>query len=288
MRSHRISFLVVPAIALLLLPGARQAEAQGSSNFVAVKGMDERLRLDLGGFFQKFTTTVRVDSAEYGRGTEINLEDDLGIDSNQANFRADGYWRFGRHGRLDFSYTGWNRGAEHTLDRDFTIGDTTYHAGANLDSKIRVSAFELYYGYSFWNTPEFELGLQLGLSALINKVSFDGTGTISGGGSSSGGSFSSESRSLTAPIPAIGAHFRYTLLPGFLFSARVRGVGATIDNIKASSFQWRAGLDYYPWKNVGFGAAYDYMDITIQKQSDPTVELDYKYSGPMAYLSLVF
>ncbi|MBK8595498.1 MAG: hypothetical protein IPN83_07900 [Holophagales bacterium] len=288
MRSPRALPFVAVAVVALFLPSARQAQAQGSSNFVAVKGMDERLRLDVGGFFQKFTTTIRVDSATYGRGTEISLEDDLGIDSNQSNFRADGYWRFGRHGRLEFSYTGWNRGAERTIDGDFTIGDTTYHAGASLDSRLRVSAFELYYGYSFWNTPEFELGLQLGLSALINEVSFEGTGTISGGGSSSAGSFTSENRSLTVPIPAIGAHFRYTLLPGFLFSARVRGVGATIDNVEASSFQWRAALDYYPWKNVGFGAAYDYMDISVEKQSDPSVGLDYEYSGPMAYLSLVF
>jgi len=288
MRSHRISFLVVPAVALLLLLGARQAEAQSSSNWMAVKGMDERFRLDLGGFFQNFTTTIRVDSEKYGKGTEVNLEDDLGLDSNQANFRADGYWRFGRHGRLDFSYTGWNRTANHVIDRDVTIGDTTYHAGATLDSRLKVSLAELYYGYSFWNTPEFEAGLQIGLSAVINKTSFEGTGTVTGGGGSQGGSFSSETRSLTAPVPAIGAQLRYTLLPGFLATARIRGVGATIDNIKASSLQWRAGLDYYPWKNVGFGAAYDYMDISVEKQSDPTVKLEYKYSGPMVYLSLVF
>ncbi len=77
-------------------------------------------------------------------------------------------------------------------------------------------------------------------------------------------------------------------MPDLLVSARVRGVGATIDNVKASSFQWRVALDYYPWKNVGFGAAYDYMDISIEKQADRTVEFDYKYDGPMVYLSLVF
>lgn len=288
MRSHRALSLVAAAVAFLVLPGTRQAEAQGKASYLAVKGMDERFRLDVGGFFQSFTTTVRIDSETYGKGTEISLEDDLGLDSNQTNFRADGYWRFGRHGRLDFSYTGWNRGAEHALDTDFTIGETTYHAGATLDSKLRVSAFELYYGYSFWNTPEFELGLQLGLSALVNSISFAGTGTISGGGGSASGSFSTESRSLTAPIPSIGAHFRYTLLPGVLFSARVRGIGATIDNVKGSSFQWRTALDYYPWKHVGVGAAYDYMNIKMSKENDPTVELNYEYGGPMAYLSLVF
>lgn len=288
MRSHRAIQVVAPAAALLLLLSAGQGQAQSSSDYVAIKGMDERFRLDLGGFFQEFTTTIRIDSATTGLGTEVNLEDDLGLDSSQANFRADAYWRFGRHGRLDFAYTGWNRKANRVIDRDITIGDTVYHAGATMESRLKVSLFELYYGYSFWNTPQFEAGLQLGLSALVNDAQFEGTGTVSGGGSSTGGSFVSETRSTTAPVPAIGAHFRYTLLPGFLASARIRGVGATIDNYKGSSFQWRVALDYYPWKNVGFGAAYDYMDINVEKQADRSLELKYKYSGPMAYVSLVF
>ena len=288
MRSHRALPLVASAVVLVVLAGAAPARAQGSQDWAAVKGMDERFRLDLGGFFQKFETTVRVDSEKYGQGTEVGLEDDLGLSSNQANFRADGYWRFGRHGRLDFAYTGWNRQADHVIDRDITIGDTTYHAGASLDSRLRVTLVELYYGYSFWNTPKFEAGLQLGLSGAFSKTAFEGTGTISGGGQSTGGTFSTEDRSLVAPIPAIGIQVRWTIVPKLLVSGRFRGLGATIDNVKASSTQGRVALDYYPWKNVGFGAAYDYMDIKIEKQSTPSVELDYKFSGPLAYLSLVF
>lgn len=285
MRSPRALLLLVSAFPLLLAPGAR---AQSTSEWVAVKGMDERLRLDVGGFFQKFETTIRIDSTTLGRGTEVALEDDLGLDANQANFRADGYWRFGRHGRLDFAYTGWNRKADRVIDRDITVGDTTYHAGGTVESRIRVSLVELYYGYSFWNSPKFEAGLQLGFSALFNKVAFEGTGTVSSGGGVVNETFSTEERSLTAPVPALGAHFRYTVVPDLLVSARVRGIGATIDNVKGSSFQWRVALDYYPWRNVGFGAAYDYMDISVEKQADRTVEFDYQYSGPMAYVSIVF
>ena len=196
MRSHRALPLVASAVVLLVLAGAGPASAQGSQDWAAVKGMDERFRLDMGGCFQKFETTIRVDSATTGRGTEVNLEDDLGLDSNQANFRADGYWRFGRHGRLDFAYTAWNRKADRVIDRDITVGDTTYHAGASLESQLKVTFAELYYGYSFWNTPKFEAGLQLGLTALFNKVRFEGTGTITGGGGSTGGSFSTKNQSL--------------------------------------------------------------------------------------------
>ena len=288
MRCHRALRLLAPAAALALVLCAPQAVSQSSSDWVAVKGMDERFRLDIGGFFQNFTTTVRVDSEKYGRGTEVSLEDDLGLSSNQANFRADGYWRFGRHGRIEFAYTGWNRNNTHTLDKDIVIGDTTYHAGANLETKLRVSLVELYYGYSFWNTPKFEAGLEIGATALISRNEFSGNGSVSGSGQSGAASFSAESRSVVAPVPAIGALVRYTILPGLLVSGKIRGLSATIDNVKGSVLEGRAMLDYYPWKNVGFGAGYDFMDIKIAKQSDPTVELEYRYSGPMVYVSLAF
>ncbi len=283
MRSRHVSRLLAPAAALALLVCAPQARSQGSSDWVAVKGMDERFRLDMGGFFQKFTTTIRVDSAK-GPGTEVSLEDDLGLSSTQVNFRADGYWRFGRHGSLLFGYTGWNRNADHVLAKTITIGDTTYDANASLSSKMRVSVVELYYGYSFWNTPKFEAGAMIGATALITNLEFDGQGTVNGQTKS----FSTESRSVVAPLPAIGLFARYTIAPSLLVSGKIRGFGATIDNIKANVLEGRATLDYYPWKNVGFGAGYDYMDIKVTKENDPLVEFEYRYSGPMVYLSLVF
>jgi hypothetical protein len=289
MRSHRALPFVGSALVLLLLTFAQQGASQTSADFVSVKGTDERFRLDLGGFFQQFTTTIRLDSEKYGRGTEVSLEDDLGISANQANFRADGYWRFGRHGRVDFAYTGWNRSASHTLDTPIKVGDTTYDAHATLDSRLRVSLVELYYGYSFWNTPKFEAGLMLGFSALFNSVNVEGEATITGpDGTKTTGPRTAQSRSLTAPLPAIGAQVRYTIIPGLLVSGKIRGMQLTIDNVKGSVLEGRAGLDYYPWKNFGFGAAYDFMEIKIEKQTDPGLSLDYKYSGPMVYISMVF
>ena len=192
MRSHRALALVAPAAVLLLLLGARQAEAQASSDWVAVKGMDERFRLDLGGFFQKFDDdgpdrlrAVRTGDRGQPRGRpRPRLEPGQLPGGRLLALRPARTARLRLHGV--------EPDADHVIDRDITIGDTIYHAGATLDSRLKVSLAELYYGYSFWNTPEFEVGLQLGLTALFNKVEFDGTGTISGGGGSTGGSFSSE------------------------------------------------------------------------------------------------
>ena len=50
MRSHRVFRLLVSTAALALVLCARPGAAQAQSDWVAVKGMDERFRLDIGGF----------------------------------------------------------------------------------------------------------------------------------------------------------------------------------------------------------------------------------------------
>jgi hypothetical protein len=271
-------------VAALLCAGAAQAQ-----NYAQVKGMDERFRLDLGGFFQNFETTLRLDSAALGRGTEINFEDDLGQDSNKTSFRASGYWRFGRHGRLDFGVITWNRSATHTIAKDIEFGDHVYHAGATVDSDLRATQVDVYYAYSFVNTGEAELGAKLGFSALFNSVEFNASGFITGPGGTVSGSRASDSRSVVAPVPAIGLYGRFTLLPGLMISAQGRGLPTvTVSGYSGSFVDAGATIDWYPWKNFGFGGGYSYTKITFERDQDPTIHFEYKYSGPIVYVSLVF
>jgi hypothetical protein len=250
--------------------------------------MDERFRLDLGGIFLSFDTTVRYDPAGGGAGTEISLEDDFGHDADDTTLKVDGYWRFGRRGRLDFAYQTFRRGAEHTLERDIVFGDETYHVGATIDSDARLDVGELYYSYSLLNTGEAEVGLMLGVSSFFNEWDVEATGSATGGGGAQAGSTQRESKELIAPIPAIGAHFRYTLLPGFLAHGRVKWMKATISDYTGSMLQWRAGLDYFFTPNFGIGAAWDSTDVDVEKQTEGTVALQYKYDGPVGYVAIAF
>lgn len=285
MRTIRRIALMLPAAAFLLAAGA----AQGQGSYEQVKGMDERFRLDLGGFFQKFDTTLRLDSNILGRGTDIDLEGDLGADSTKTTFRASGYWRFGRHGRFDFGFLTISRSATRTISKDIEFGDHVYRAGATLDSKLSATQVDAYYAYSFVNTGEVELGAKLGFSVLFNKAEISGSGTITGPGGTVSGSRASDDRSVVAPIPAIGVYGRFTLLPGLLISGHAQGLPTvTISGYSGDAIDAGATLDWYPWKNFGFGAGYSYTKITFTREADPTISFEYTYSGPIVYLSLAF
>ncbi len=284
MRSVRAIATAVAAAAVIVL--AAPAAAQ---SYADVKGMDERFRLDLGGFFVKFDTTLRLDSTALGRGTEINFEDDLGQDANKTSFRANGYWRFGRHGRFDFGVLTFSRSNTHTITRDIEFGDHVYHAGATVDSNMRTTQVEAYYAYSFVNTGVAELGAKLGFSAIFQSVEFNATGNITGPGGTVSGSRASDGRSVVAPIPAIGLYGRFTLLPRLFITGYAKGLPTvTISGYSGDMFDGGAFLDWYPWKNFGFGGGYGYTKITFEREQDPTIRFEYSYSGPLVYLTLAF
>jgi hypothetical protein len=217
--------LRVALTGIFCLAAASPAAAQYTSSAAAIRGMDERFRLNLGGFFQNFSTTLRLDSAALGTGTEISLEDDLGQNAKKTTFRADGYWRFGPHGSLQFAFLSWNRSNSVTLTKDIQFGDHVYHAGATANSRLRITDAEIYYALSLVNNGETELGTMLGVSVLFSSASFDATGYITGpDGTTVTGSVAADNRSLVAPIPAIGSFFRYTLLPRFFVYGRIKGL----------------------------------------------------------------
>jgi hypothetical protein len=284
MKLFRVGLAAAAAV-FLATPALAQVS---SAYYTQQKGMDERFRLDLGGFFQTFDTTISLANSSGTQGTSINLED-YGQDTHKTTFAADGYWRFGRHGRLDFAYRGWNRSASHTLDKDIVVGDVTYHAGAQIDTHMRSTLAELYYSYSFINNGDLEFGLGLGVSTYWNAFEISGSGTVSGGGQSGSASLSAESRNLVAPIPALKAYFTYALYPRLFARASFKGITGTVDSYHGEMTDFRGGLDYFFTPNVGMGALYQYTKMTFSHTGEALdLALDYKYSGPLVYVSIAF
>ena len=269
---------------------AAPALAQSSAYYMQQKGMDESFRLDLGGFFQSFDTTVSLSNSTGTAGTSINLEDALGQPTHKNTFAGDGYWRFGRHGRLDFAYRSWSRSSSHTLTEDVDVGDTTYHVGAQVASRMRTSVGELYYSYSFVNNGDLEFGLGLGLSAYFNAFDISASGSVSGGGGGGGSAAgSAQSRNLVAPIPAIKAYFNYSLYPRLFLKASAKGISGTVDGYHGEMWDYRGGLDWLFTQNVGIGGSYQHTKITYSHSGTAAdLAFEYKYSGPLAYVIIAF
>jgi opacity protein-like surface antigen len=274
--------------AVLMVALAAPAAAQWSPSYEAIKGMDESFRLDLGGFFQNFDTTVQRYKSDGTPGTEFNLGE-IGGDENETTFRLDGMWRFGRHGNLQFGYRGWSNSNSRILDRDIEWGDTVYHVGAQVEHKLKQNVASLYYGYSFLNDGELEFGLMLGVSAYFNSLSLSASASVGGSGGGTTGASAADEENFVAPIPAFGGYFNFTLLPRFFVRARAKGLPKiTISGYSASMVDALGGLEYFFTRNVGLGAGYEYTKLTFEHPVEDGIRITQSYSGFLGYLSIAF
>jgi hypothetical protein len=249
--------------------------------------MDETFRLNLGGLYPTFDTTVQYGTATLP-GTDIALENDLGLQEKKFALQVDGYVRLGRHARLDFAYQQWNRSAVKILSRQIVFNGVTYAVGGEADSKLDVSVAELYYGYSFVNNGDIEAGLGLGASVFYNRASLDAVGTYVGPTGTVITSAVSERKSLTAPIPALEGYFTFTLMPQLFLNARARGLKATISGSSGSMLEATGTLDLFITPNIGIGGGYNYTRIDYTRDSDTITHVRYHYQGPVFYVAVAF
>jgi hypothetical protein len=276
--------LLVGLVVATLHAGEAAAQSGSRAFYTHQRGMDETFRLNLGGLFPTFDTTVQYGTAAVP-GTEIALESDLGLAEKKFALQVDGYLRLGRHARLDFAYQQWNRSAAKSLSRQVQFNGATYSVGGEVDSTLNVNVGELYYGYSFVNNGDLEIGLGLGASVFFNRASLDAAGTVAGAGATAG---VHERKDFVAPIPALEGYFTFTLMPQLFLSARARGLKATISGSSGSMLVATGTLDLFITPAFGLGGGYNYTRVDYTRDSDTLTQVRYHYSGPVFYLALAF
>lgn len=276
-------------LGVLLLASACAAPAlaqPGSAYTQHQRGMNETFRVNVGGYFQKFTTVLRAGDAIGSAGTELGLEDVLGAPDSKTTLHVDAALRLSPRSTLLLGYRTSDRSSSVALQRDVSFGDQTYHVGAQVDSRLRVDVGELYYAFSLVNNGDAEFALMLGVSAFYNRATLSAVGSVAGPG---GGVVSqAESRDLLAPVPAVGATLRYALYPKVFAWGTVKGVTGTASGYHGRMLIWSAGLDVYVTKNVGIGGGYEYVRVNFEKLEARQFALDYRTEGPVAYVSIAF
>jgi hypothetical protein len=119
---------------------------------------EETFTISGGVFLPSFDTSAQVDTS-LGIGTGVNLEDDLGLTSNETTFWGDASWRFARKHRLTAAYFRFTRDAGAVAKRELTIGDETFPVGASLSTEFKFQIVPIAYSYSFMNEKNTSSGL---------------------------------------------------------------------------------------------------------------------------------
>jgi hypothetical protein len=218
-------------------------------------------------------TTVRLDSDD-GPGTEVDSEDDLGLDRLALRPRIGFRWRPGRRHELEASYLFISRSGVKTLDGDITIDSVTYTAGAALESRIGQSQLGVNYRWAIHAAERSQYGLNVGLGATFFDASWLGSGSISNGSGTIADSVRLE-ESLVGPSLTLGGFGRWRVADRWYIEADLGALYVPVDNIKASIVQGGAAVRYFPldWLGTELGYSLTAFTVRIDQKDDPLVDL---------------
>jgi hypothetical protein len=235
--------------------------------------------VSLGAFFTDRDTDTRIDAdATEDTGTDVNLEDDLGFDNSDTVFRLDAYWRFAEHHRIDLSAFDLSRDAVKVIDRDITIGDTTYEINTQLEAKLDLGIYKAAYTWMFMTDDRDFLGLSAGLYIADIGTSFVGPLGAN-----------RESNDITAPLPVIGLRGAYHFAERWSVRGSAEIFRFEYDAFDGSLYDVFGGIDYSMTEMISLGLGFNAVRFDLGfDDSKLTGDLDWAYAGAMLYLKFDF
>ena len=266
------------AALFLALGGAATAHADSLSP------LDRTFGIDLGVFFMDTDTTVRLDGSS-GQGTEVNFEDDLGLESSDR-FRIDGYWRFADRHKVRFMYFDASSDSSRTITEEIIYGDTVYPVNATVTGELETTITEIAYEYAFMRRDNFELAGTIGLHNLSIKAKLHAEASSSGG---SGGIDLDRTADGDGPLPVIGLRGIWAISKHFYFDGQVQFFAVEIDEYDGRLEDYKFNFVWQPFQHFGVGLGYNSFVTRLEvdrKAFDGT--LRWKYGGPLVFVTGAF
>jgi len=244
--------------------------------------MTEKFFLDLGVFFPDRELRIRVNGTNPVDQRDIDFEDELNLKKSEETFDIEFGWRFGKKWSVLTQYFASSGATGVALEEDVEWEDVIFEQGSNVVAGQDFSLIRVFFGRDFATSERHDAGVGLGFHWLEIGAFIEGTAIITGGGAS----FTRESVRVAAPLPNIGAWYRYSWDPKWAVRARYDWFSASVGEYDGTMTNASIGFNYQMSENFGIGLNYNdfELDVGINK-SDWNGSLRTSYKGMFVYLS---
>ncbi|MEY2853447.1 MAG: hypothetical protein RL030_579, partial [Pseudomonadota bacterium] len=248
---------MIPVIFFLMVPVLGRSAESGTGNIKVEASresplLDDAFMVSLGTFLLTTKTKISIDGTAGNSGTVIDTKKDLGF-KDADRFRLDATWRFAPNHKIRAMYFSISQSNTQMLDRDITVGDTVYPVNIEVTARNSTTVYELAYEYSFLRRENYEITASAGLHAIDFGFSIRGVGTVNG----QTGQASTETASVTAPLPVFGLRGLWEIAPNWYLDAQAQYFTLKVDNVDGEITDLRAGVTYMFGRHWGLGAGYN-------------------------------
>ena len=237
-----------------------------------------RFEIRLGAFNDNIESKIVRESSAGTPGSEIDLDDLLGISTQETVAQLDAIFRIGNYHRLEIGYFEISRNGATILQEPLTIGDEEFSIGATLESSFESEILRFGYAYSLMNDDQKELGVMAGLHySKFKTVILDPD------------SGQQAASSVTTPLPVIGVHGSVALGQKTTLGARIQIFRMDFDQFEGSLNYATLDLQQHFGENFSIGLGYNYYAYKLSSKEDSSRgSLEVRHQGPVLFTSLHF
>jgi hypothetical protein len=282
------------AAALVALAAGLPATARAQSDVPVAAGTTTRVT----SLYHKFEVTaaftgvilnsnIRLDSNDGSIGTDLDAEDDLGLDTFKPQPRAAMRWRPGRRHELETGYQFARRSSEKDLERTIDFGDSTLEAGIHVTTRFDTDQAFLNYRFAVVHKEATQFGLALGVGAIFIDMGLAGDANLGAGTAPF-----DVSSSVTGPLGSLGIYGRFLSGDRWYFEGDARAVKIEIDRFDVEVIEANLAARYFlnPKWGIEAGAGGSGVTVDIAPKTEGVIKPSarVKYSLDNVRLGIVW
>jgi hypothetical protein len=240
----------------------------------------DRFALRISYFAPTVDTFLRLDRTTGQAGTELQVEDDLGMEAKPNQARAELIFRLGERNRLRVDYFKLTRYGDKVLDSTIAFGDQTFLAGERAQTLIDWRQLTFTYTRSVLYFDKFELGAGLGISLLETKARGEVVARNV-----------REQEDAVAPFPTFALDATWRISKRWSLNLRGQTFTANLDDFDGSLSDYHGDIQYRWRKNFAFGLGYTSLKIKASStdvEQDMPGRFDQDISGPEFFIRASF
>ena len=252
---------------------AAQLQAQAPPRPPAPPGatshLYDRYQFSVSGTQVWLGSTVRLDRSDGTPGTEFTPED-VGAANHSWEPRLAVRWRpgAGRRHELELGYLFARSSGSRALADTIAFGDTTFAKGLRVNSALKSDQLFLTYRYALHAAERSQLGLAVGLGALLVNLDLDAIAGATTGGPDTAIVPFSVARGTTGPTASLGFFGRWEVAHRWYIETDARGLYVKVDRTAATVYEAGAAGRYFlsPHAGVELGYGLTWIKATLDRR----------------------
>lgn len=264
------------AISAALLVGSAAALAEKPR-------FNDTLTLSVGGMSRSGNATLA--STRTNAVVDKLTLDELDLDDDTDVFWADLAWQISQRWQFRMNYSSFQANGAWEAIEEGNFDDLEWTAGAKLTSSFDMELYIAELTWDFLKSEKGHLGAGVGVHAADLDVelllelsqSVGGSGTVQ---------YDQDNVDVLAPLPNVSVAGGYRLRDSLYLSGRMAYFSLNYDQYEGEVLSARAALEWRPWRHLGFGLAYQYVDLNLGVEGNRHTDLyDLEFYGPVLFFA---